>query len=241
MEIPAILKKPPVIIGGVVLVVVILVVSKKGSVSSISGNGSYASQLAATQAANIQIAQVNAATEQARLQAGVATISASLGGQASLANIEAQRIVALSKIASDEAVSLTGMDYQYAVSNKQLENNRILGLTTEDTKRLTSTQENQTRLTLGVRALDVQQYIADRALSSQELLGMREYDYRERALESGERVADFTSSRALTYAGIQGANQVAAAEAAKPSPWTAFLGSLGGGLGGGIGKFLGNL
>jgi hypothetical protein len=239
MDVPSLLKKPPVIIGGVILVIIIIVLSRRGSAAS--GGDSYAQQLSATSAANASIAQLNAQTEQIRIQAGVQTIGLTLGAQTAQQNIDAQKIVALSKIASDENVNLQTADYQYDLANKQVEANRILGLTHEDTMRLVSTQENNTRLTLGLTALDVNRYLGERALQSEEVKQARELTYREKELASNERIADFTSSRALTYATIQGNTQVQAIKAGKPSVWAGFLGGLGGGLGKGLGSFLGGL
>ncbi|HEV7738620.1 MAG TPA: hypothetical protein VGO47_14765 [Chlamydiales bacterium] len=231
-NLPKLVKSPVAIVGGLILIVVIFLASKGKSTATANTGQSYSSIQAANQAASIQIAQINAQTDIARINAGVATIGATLGGQAQLANIEAQRLVALSKIQSDENVSLQGMDYQYAVANQSLENNRILGLTSEDTKRLISTQTTQAQLTLGMSALDTQRYLGISAIDSAERQRLEE-------IASGERVSDFTSSRALTYAQITGRNQVDAIKANKPGALSTFLGALGGGLGRGITSFLG--
>lgn len=232
MALPEILKKPPVIIGGIILVVVIIVLSKRGtgttSVTASSNND-------AVRAANVQIASLNAQTEQERIRAGVGAIQATLGGQIGLAQVEAQRIVALSKIASDENVGLALNEYQYDIANKQLENNRILGLTQEDTRRLVATQQYG----LGMSTLDTNRYIATRALESAEVQQARQLQYDVTALETSERVNDINTSRALTYQTITGQNQTAAIRAAKPSAWSGFLSSLGQGLGRGIPALLG--
>lgn len=239
MEIKQIIKSPVAIIGGVILIVVIFLASRSKNSATTSSSG-YAAQLSASQAnaANaVSIAQINAGVDVARLQAGVETIKATLGGQAELQSIDAQRAVALQKILSDETTTLQGLDYTYDISRIQLENNRILGLSQEDTKRLISTQENQTALQLGMSALDTQRYLTQISLDSQERQQVQLLGFANAQLESTERVADFTSSRALTYANIQGQNQVAAIKASKPSAWSSFLG----GLGRGVGGFLGGL
>lgn len=239
MEVPAFFKKPPVLIGAVILIIVILVIAKKGSASS--GTTDYAGQLAAVNANNQAIAQINADVANKSVQAQVDSLGLSIGGQVNLAGISAQKDVALAKIASDTSVQLQVADYGYTLSNQQLENNRILGLAGEDTKRLINTQDDQTKLTLGITGLDTQRAIAERAYNSQDYANLLGFQLGTTKIASDERVQDFTSSRALTYATISGANQVAAIKAAKPSAWTSFLGSLGKGLGGGLSTFLGGL
>lgn len=238
MEIKQIIKSPVAIIGGIILVVIIVVMSRSKSGATTSSSGYDAARLAASQAnaSNaVQVAQINAGVDVARLQAGVETIKATLGGQAQLQSIDAQRAVALQKIASDENTTLQGLDYTYDISRVQLENNRILGLSQEDTKRLISTQENQTALQLGMSSLDTQRYLTQISLDSQERQQVQLLGYANAQLESNERISDFTSSRALTYANIQGQNQVAAIKASKPSAWSTFLGGLGQGVGGLLG------
>jgi hypothetical protein len=240
VEIPPILKKPPVLIGGVVLIVIILIISKRGSSGSTS-SASYDAQVASTQSANLSIAQLNAQTAQQQISADVSKLGLTIGGQVNLAGVKAQRDVALSKIATDSTIALQTADYAYQIGNKQLENNRILGLTGEDTKRLLSTQENQTKLTLGITALDTQKYIAGRALQSQEYQAQQQFQYLTDKLSSDERIQDFTTSRALTYANITTQGQVAAIKAGKPSAFAGFLNNLGKGLGGGLSTFIGGL
>jgi len=219
MQIPETLKKPPVIIGGIIVFIIILLVSRKSQSSASSGSDVYASEQAATQAANIQIAQINADLQKAQLQAQVQ--------QSGLGSAER---VSLAQIATNENVALQTSSYSYDIANRQLENNRILGLTQEDTKRLLSTQDNQTRLTLGITTLDTQRYLGERAIASEEAQQAREIAFRNNQLQSQERVADFTSSRALTYAQIQGQSQVDAIKASKPKWYESFLSGLGGGL-----------
>lgn len=232
MEIPAAIKKPPVLIGGaVVLLIVIIVAARKGgSTSTSSQTDNYSSYLAATSAANTQIAQINAETQR----------DITLGGYSrdvSLAGITASREVEIARLTTGENVALASAEYAYDLGNKQIENNRILGLTQQDTIRLLSTQENQTRLTLGITEIDANRFIAERALQSEEVRQARELTFRHAELESGERVADWTSSRALTYAQIVGRSQVDAASAAKPK-WYDFLAQ---GVGRGLGTFIGGL
>lgn len=235
VTIPPFLKKTPVLIGaGVVVLIIILAMRKSQSAqtSSTGGSDDYASRMAATQAANVQIAGLNAEVQKAAITGNTEITLGSYSKDVSLANIQAQQNVAAAKITSDENVNLAGLDYSHDIANRQLENNRILGLTGEDTKRLLSTQENQTRLTLGVTAIDAQRFIAERTLSSEEVQQARELQLRQSELESNERIADWTTTRALTYAQITGANQVAAVKAAKPSNLQTFLGGIGGALGG---------
>lgn len=225
------LKSPVVYIGAIGVVVVVYLASRaKGGGGGSSAQEQYMSAQAANAANQLSLAQINAQTEQQRISAGVATLNATLGSQTSLAGVEAQRAVALAKIASDENLGLQESTYGYDLQNKSLENQRVLGLTAEDTKRL-----------LGQDALNTQRYISEMTLNSAERLQLQEFGFREKELESNERIQDFISLRGLSYAQIQGANQIGAIKASKPSAWSTFLGSLGGGLGRGLTSFLGGL
>lgn len=219
MQIPEFAKKPPIIIGGIVLFVIIILAARKGQSSASASTSDYANSLATTQASNIEIARINADIQKAQIAAGVQQ-----------SELGATERVALSKLTIDENVALQTSSYAYDLSNKQLENNRILGLTKEDTTRLLSTQDNQTRLTLGITTLDTQKYLGTLAINSAEAQQAREIQFRNNQLDSQERVADFTSSRSLTYAQIQGQSQVDAIKANKPKWYESFLGALGGGL-----------
>jgi hypothetical protein len=233
-EYTAYLKKPSVIIGAIITFVIFYLIARatSGKAASSGGQSNYAEQNAAINQTNaasaISIANINSQVDIARLQAGVATISATMTGQANLAGIEAGRTLGLAKVASDENVGLSsiaanrdvtmqGQDYQYSLGNKQLENNRVLGLNMEDTKRLISTQENHTKLTLGLRAID-----------SQEQTQLEQLAVAREKLASDERMQDLTTSRALTFQTITGQNQVNAAKAAKPSWFETLMGGLGG-------------
>jgi len=228
------LKKPSVIIGAIVTFVVFYVIAKSTSGGTKSQTTDYAQANLAAQQANaasaVSIANINSQVDIARLRAGVDTISATLGGQTNLAAVDAQRVISLSKIrsdenvglakiTSDENVALQGQDYSYNLNNKQLENTRILGLSQEDTKRLISTQTNQTALTLGMRAID-----------SQEQTQLEALDVARSKIASDERVQDFTTSRAITFQQVSGQNQVSAIKASKPSWFQSLMGT--GGIGG---------
>lgn len=215
VEIPALLKKPPILIGGVVLIVVIIVIAKRGSSTS-SGSGNYQTQVDAVNANNLGIAQINADVEKQSITSQVDSLGLSIAGQVNLAGISAQKDVALAQV-----VSTTNL------TSQQLENNRILGLSQEDTKRLINTQDNQTQLTLGVTALDTQRAIANRAYASQDYANVLNFQLGTAKISSDERVQDFTTSRALTYATISGSNQVAAIKANKPSTLQTIFGGLG--------------
>lgn len=232
MSIPPFLKKTPVLIGAGVVVLIIIIAAKKSASSSSSSadtsGGGYGAQMAATQAANVQIAGLNAEVQKAAINANAEITLGSYSKDVSLAGITASQNLGVAKITSDENVNLASLDYSHDLGNRQLENNRILGLTAEDTKRLISTQENDTRLKLGVTEIDANRFIAERAISSQEARNIRDNQIRQAQIESNERIQDRTSSRALTYAEIEGRNKVAAAKAAKPGFW----GSLGSALGG---------
>jgi hypothetical protein len=228
MEIPEVLKKKPVLIGGaVVALVIIIALAKKGQGTTPSGG----TDIAAINAANSQIAQLNADVAKAQIQAGRDITLGSYTRDVNLANLTTAKEIAAAKIISDEDVSLQSLDYSHDIANRQLENNRILGLTQEDTKRLISTQENQTRLSLGITAIDAQRFIAERSLNAQEVEQARELEFQQQQLDSQERIADFTSSRALTYQQIVGSNQVAAIKANKPGFWQSLGGILKGGAG----------
>lgn len=229
------LKKPSVIIGAIITFVIFYLIAKATSGGGSKGTAQqsdYAANSLAAQQANaasaVSIANINSQVDIARLSAGVATISATMTGQANLAGIEASRQLGLSKVASDENISISkirsdenvtmqGQDYQYNLQNKQLENNRVLGLSQEDTKRLISTQENQTKLVLGTKMID-----------SQERTQIETLSLARDKIASDERVQDFTTSRALTFNQISGQNQVNAAKAAKPTWFQTLMGGLGG-------------
>lgn len=229
MDIPEPLKKSPVLIGGAVVVfIIIIMLAKKGGSGQTQSSGTDNSAALATQSANVQIAGINADLQKEQIRASSEVTLGSYARDVSLANIVAQTQVAGAKITSDENITLTGLDYSHDIANRQLEDNRVLGLTQEDTKRLLGTQENQTRLTLGITQIDANRYIAERAIHSDEVKQARVIDLAGRSLDSQERIADFTTSRALTYEQISGANQVAAAKAAKPSWFQSLMSGLGG-------------
>lgn len=216
MEIPALLKKPVVLIGGVILVIVIIVIAKRGSTGA-SGGGDYQAQVDEVNQNNLGIAQINAEVEKQSLQAQVDSLGLSIGGQVNLAGVAAQKDVALAQITSDATIA-----------GQALENNRILGLSMEDTKRLINTQDDQTALTLGITALDTQNKIAQRAYASQDYQAILNFQLGTKYIDSNERIQDFTTSRALTYANITGQNQIAAIKANKPSWFQSLIGGLGG-------------
>ena len=231
MNIPPVLKKTPVLVGaGVVVLIIILAARKSASNQSTSASGgyNYTAALAATQAANIQIAGINADLQKAAIAANAEVTLGSYSKDVSLANITAQTQVAAAKVASDENVSLTGLDYSHDIANRQLENNRILGLTQEDTKRLISTQTTQADMTVKLTALDVQRFLGQQSIASDEVKHMQDLALAEKEIATQERIADFTTSRALTWQQITGANQVAAIKANKPGFWQTLGGVLGG-------------
>lgn len=224
MQIPEFAKKPPVIIGGIIVFIIILLVARKGQPSASSPNNAYANNVAA---ANMQIAQLNVDLQRAQLTAANDALA-----------IQSGERVTLARYTTEENVALQTGSYAHDIANRQLENQRVLGLTKEDTTRLLSTQENQTRLTLGVTELDTARFLGERAIASSEVQQARELQFRESQLASNERVQDFTSSRYLTYAQIQGRNQVDAANAARPKWYERLAGGLGTGLGTALGGLI---
>ena len=242
MQIPEALKKTPVLIGGgVVIFIIIIFLAKRGSSASTSTattQDNTAAQLA-TQASNVQIAQINADISKAQIQAASEVTLGSYTRDVSLADITSKTQVAGAKISADlqtttqstaanENVALQNLDYSHDIANRQLENQRVLGLTEEDTKRLLGTQANQVQQTLGVTQIDANRYLGTLAINSNEAIAMRDADLKAQQIDSQERIADFTTNRALTYTQITGANQVAAAKAAKPTWFQSLMGGLGG-------------
>jgi hypothetical protein len=182
VEIPGILKQPPVLIGVALVIVIIIAVSRK------SGDSGALQTTAGGQ---------DPAIEQAQISAGLEATKAGYGAQVSLADIDAQKIVALTKLATDTQLGLVGLDYQHDV--------------------------------------------AVRAISSAEIQQARDLQLKQAEIDANERIANFTTSRALTYAQIQGVNQIGAIKASQPSIWGGFLTGLGRGIGGGLSTFLGGL
>lgn len=136
--------------------------------------------------------------------------------------LQAQQIQAdleSTKSAYGAQVSLSGIEAQKIVALAQIGSSTQLGLVN----------------------LDFQHDIAGKAITSAEIQQARALAQKQAEIDSAERVANFTTSRALTYAQITGHNQVEAIKAGKPSIWASFLGNLGRGLGSGLSTFIGGL
>lgn len=241
MQIPDALKKTPVLVGGgVVLLIIIIAVAKRGSsASASSGTVDNTGAQLATQQANVQIAQINADIQKQQIQSSADVTLGSYQRDVSLANINAQTQVAgaqiasdlqvtTQKIASDENVNLQNLDYSHDIATRQTENNRILGLTAEDTKRLISANETAAAQNVALTQIDTNRYLGQLAIKSNEVVNMRNADLEQSRIDAAERIQDFTTSRALTYAQVSGANQVAAIKANKPSTLQTIFGGLGG-------------
>lgn len=240
MDIPEGLKKPPVLIGvGVVALIVIIVIAKRGQTTQTTAAVDNTGAQLATQQANVQIAQMNADIQKQQIQT---TGDVTLGGYArdvSLANIQTQGQVAgakiasdlqttTQKIASDENVNLQSLDYSHDIANRQLEDQRILGLTMEDTKRLINTQNTTVAQNVAITQIDANRFLGELSIRSGEAIAMRQAASTDAATAAQERISDFTTSRALTYATINGSNQVAAIKANKPSTLQTIFSGLGG-------------
>jgi hypothetical protein len=257
------LKNPIVwLIGGGVLLVLILARSRSSGSSGGSApadDGGYYAAQAANQGAALQMAQIEAGTEQSRIAAGVDTLRATLDNALSLAGVSAQRDIATQKIGADErsyalgtaatqALGMSKIDADRATQTQKieadyqsqkdyLETSRILGLTKEETERYRIQRENDTTLT----AIDTGRFLTERTLQSEETRQINELGYKREELGSNERITNAAQLRALDYARITGDYTVKAIKAGKPSAWGGFLSGLGKGVGGGLGALLGGL